>query len=150
MRGKEMRTQTQAFVRQLLRDTKLTVVAGLLFGGMLSAVALLVFVFKGSWPFQHLEISPLRAIITYLLVGGLAGLLIGLVLPLTRWMLGAAVVAFVATFAIWFVVGRWTNPGDPLLETVKTSLVLGAAFGLPMGVGFWYQGRRYHRTGTWS
>jgi hypothetical protein len=65
-------------------------------------------------------------------------------------MLGAALVAFLAAFAIWFVLGWSTNPDDPLLETVKTSLVLGAAFGLPMGIGFWYQGRRYNRTGKWS
>jgi hypothetical protein len=65
-------------------------------------------------------------------------------------MLGAALVAFVAVFAIWFVLGWSINTDDPLLETVKTSLALGAAFGLPMGIGFWYQGRRYNRTGKWS
>jgi hypothetical protein len=137
------------FARRIVRDTKFTVVAGLLFGAMLSAVALLVLVFKGDSPFDHLQISPLRAITTYLLAGGLAGLLIGLMIPLTRWMLGAALVAFVAAFAIWFAIGWSTNPDDPL-KTVKTSLVLAAAFGLPMGIGFWYQGRRYNRTGKWS
>ena len=145
-----MRDSTPPFARRIVRDTKFTVVAGLLFGAILSALALLVFVFKGSWPFEHFQISPVRAISTYLLVGGLAGLLIGLVLPLTRWMLGAALVAFVAAFAMWFVLGWSINPDDHLLETMKTSLILGAAFGLPMGIGFWYQRRRYNRTGKWS
>jgi hypothetical protein len=137
-------------VRRIIRDTKITVAAGLVFGAALSAIAVLVFVFKGSRPFEHLQTSLLTTITSYLLAGGLAGLLIGLALPLTRWMLGAALVAFVAAFVIWFVLGWSINPDDPLLATVKTSLVLGAAFGLPMGIGFWYQVRRYNRTGKWS
>lgn len=86
----------------------------------------------------------------YLVAGALAGLILGLLLPLTRWVLGAALVSFIVAFIVWFIVGYWISPGDPIIETVKMSAVLGAAFGLPMGIGFWYQGRRYQRTGKWS
>ena len=82
--------------------------------------------------------------------GGLAGLLIGLVLPLTRWMLGAALLAFVVAFVIWFVIGWSTSPDDPMLDILKSSALLGAAFGLPMGIGFWYQARHYDRSGKWT
>jgi hypothetical protein len=121
-----------------------------LFGAMWSAIALVIYLFGGNRPLEHLQVSLVRAIVTYLVAGGLAGLLIGLVLPLTRWMLGAALLAFVVAFVIWFVIGWSTSPDDPMLDILKSSALLGAAFGLPMGIGFWYQARHYDRSGKWT
>jgi hypothetical protein len=116
---------------------------------MYSAWVLLVFLVRGNAPFEHHRVSLLGSIGMYFVAGTLAGLVLGVLLPLTRWVLGAAVVSFIVAFVVWFVIGRSISDGEPLIATVKTSAVLGAAFGLPMGVGFWYQDRIYERTGKW-
>jgi hypothetical protein len=137
-------------MRQIVKDVKLTVALGLIMGAVYSACALFIFLVRGNAPFEHLHVSLLGSIAMYLLAGLLAGLVFGLLLPLTRWVVGAALVSFIAAFVVWFVIGRSISDGERLIDTVKMSAVLGAAFGLPIGVGFWYQGRRYERTGKWS
>ena len=136
-------------LRRISSDVKITVFVGFVFGAVLSAIALAIFLIRGNAPFEHLHISVLRSITTYLIAGAFAGLLVGLLLPLTRWLPGAALVAFIVAFAVWFLVGRSISAGEPLMETVKTSAVLGAAFGLPIGVGFWFQAWRDKRMGKW-
>jgi hypothetical protein len=64
-------------------------------------------------------------------------------------MPGAALVAFLAAFVVWFVVGWSISPREPLLAIAHMSAVLGAGFGLPIGVGFWIQDRLHKRTGKW-
>jgi hypothetical protein len=41
------------------------------------------------------------------------------------------------------------NSEESLVALAHTSAMLGAAFGLPMGVGFWYRNRLFKRTGKW-
>jgi hypothetical protein len=145
-----VRTDTPPVLQRIIRDISFAVPAGLLMGATLSAIAVAIVLFGGNSSFEHFDLSLIRAIIAYLVAGATAGLLVGLLLPLTRWVLGAALLAFTAAFIVWFVIGWSISPADPLLDTMKTSVELGAAFGLPMGVGFWYQARRYRRTGKWS
>jgi hypothetical protein len=139
----------RAFIHRSVRDTALTVVAGVSVGVMFCLVALLIFLFRGFQPFDSNHVSVIRTLTTYLVAGALGGLVVGLTLPLTRWMPGAALVAFLAAFVVWFAVGRSISPQEPLLATAHASAVLGAAFGLPIGVGFWYQNRLDKRTGKW-
>ena len=116
---------------------------------MFCLVALVIFLLRGFQPFDSNHVSVMRTLATYLAAGALGGLVVGFTLPLTRWMPGAALVAFLAAFVVWFVVGWSISPEEPLLATARASAVLGAAFGLPIGVGFWYQNRLYKRTGKW-
>ena len=139
----------RALFRRISSDVKITVFCGLVLGAMFSAIALVTFLVRGNAPFQHLQVSVLRSVATYLIAGTVAGLLVGLLLPLARWLPGAALVAFVGAFALWFFVGWSVSAQEPLIETVKASAVLGAAFGLPIGVGFWFQARRDRRMGKW-
>jgi len=62
---------------------------------------------------------------------------------------GAALVGFVAAFTGWFVIA-WSVKAQPMLQLIKTSAILGGAFGIPIGVGYWFQVKRYLRTGEWS
>lgn len=144
-----MRNGTPRFFRRIIDDTKLTVVIGVSLGVLFSLVALLILLFRGDQPFDSNHVSVVRLLAAYLLAGALGGLVVGLSLPLTRWMPGAALMAFLVMFVVWFVVGLSISPQGPLLAIVRTSVVLAAAFGLPIGVGFWYQDRIYKRTGKW-
>jgi len=137
-------------VRKIIHDIRLGVVIGVLLAVLTSVVALLILLVRGQHPFDSNHLSVVRVIATYLLAGVLGGMLVGLSLPLARWMPGAALVGFLAAFVLWFVVTWSISSEDPLLSILKTSAVLGVAFGLPIGVGFWYQQRRYERTGKWS
>jgi hypothetical protein len=153
-----MRNGTPRFIRRLLSgsgnyrvlaDCAICVIAGVSIGVMFCLIALLIFLFRGLQPFDSNHVSVTRTLATYLVAGALGGLVVGLTLPLTRWMPGAALVAFLAAFVVWFAVGWSISPQEPLLSIAHTSAVLGAAFGLPMGVGFWYQNRLNKRTGKW-
>ena len=144
-----MRAAIPTFVRRIIRDTSLGVVMGIAMGAFFFLVALVILLFRGHRPFESNQVSVARLLITYLLAGALGGLLLGLTLPLTKWMPGAALVAFLTAFVVWFCVGWSISPGKPLLSIVHTSAVLGAAFGLPIGVGFWIQYRLDKRAGKW-
>ena len=138
------------FVRRMIRDTKLTVAAGVALGIMFCLLALLigaVGLLTGHNPFQANHVSVWTLLGAYLLAGALGGLIVGVALPLTRWMLGAALLAFVVAFIVWFVVGLSASDHGSLREIVHASAVLGAAFGLPIGIGFWIQDRIDKRTG---
>ena len=112
-------------------------------------IALVILLVRGHRPFEANQVSVVRLLVAYLVAGGLGGFIVGVALPLTRWMPGAALVAFLGMFVLWFVVGLSMSPQDPFRTIVHTSAVLGAAFGLPIGVGFWIQNRLYERTGKW-
>lgn len=136
-------------VREIASDVRLGVVAGFLLAAFFCVIALLVFLFKGSAAFDSNHTSLGRALSTYLIAGVTGGLLVGLLLRLTKWVLGAAMVGFAGAFILWFVVGWSMNPGEPILGILKSSLVLAAAFGLPLGIGLWLMVRKYQRTGKW-
>lgn len=145
-----MRNRASMFVRRIIRDTTLCIAGGVSVGVFFCLIALVIFLFAGHRPFDSNRVSVARTLGIYLMAGALGGLIVGLTLPLTRWMPGAALVAFLTAFVVWFFIGRSMYPQEPLVATLKTSAVLGAAFGFPMGVGFWYQERRFQRTGKWS
>jgi mannose/fructose/N-acetylgalactosamine-specific phosphotransferase system component IIC len=144
-----MRKRTPEFIRRTIRDTTLCVVLGVSLGAFFCLVALGIFLFGGTRAFEANHVSVISVLGIYLLAGSLGGLVVGLALPLTKWMLGAALVAFVAAFVVWFCVGWSISSQKPLLSIVHTSAVLGAAFGLPIGVGFWIQDRLDKRAGRW-
>jgi len=139
----------RAFIHRSVRDTALIVVAGVSVGVMFCLVALLILLFRGFRPFDTNHVSVIRTLATYLVAGALGGLVVGLTLPLTRWMPGAALVGYLAAFVVWYLMGWSINSEQSLVALAHTSAVLGAAFGLPMGIGLWYQNRRYKRTGKW-
>ena len=126
------------------------VVIGVSLGIMFCLVALLILLFRGQQPFERNNVSVLRLMGAYLSAGALGGVVVGIILPLTRWMLGAALMGFLVMFVVWFLVGSSISPGKPLLGIIHTSAVLAAAFGLPIGVGLWFQDRHDKRTGKWS
>jgi cytochrome bd-type quinol oxidase subunit 2 len=144
-----MRNLLQKLADGTISDTALCMLVGVAMGVFFCLIALGIFLFGGHRNFDANHVSVVRALTTYLVAGALGGLVVGLTLPLTRWMPGAALVAFLAAFVVWFIIGWSMYPQDPLLKIVHTSAVLGAAFGLPIGVGLWFQDRRYKRTGKW-
>jgi hypothetical protein len=137
-------------IRKIAADVKLCVAAGLLIAAFLCLIGILVFVFKGPQFFEDNQTSLTKVLFVYLAAGVLGGLIIGLSLRLTKWMLGAALIGFVTALIVWFLVGWSISPREPIQEILKSSAVLGAAFGLPVSIGLWYQVRRFRRTGRWS
>jgi hypothetical protein len=148
-RWKSITRGISAFVRRFIRDSKLFIALGLSMGVLFCVVALVILFFRGHRPFDANHVSVMKLLGAYLLSGALGGLVVALTLPLARWMLGAALMAFLVMFLVWFVVGLSISEQKPILAIVRTSVVLAAAFGLPLGVGFWFQERRFQRTGKW-
>ena len=69
-------------------------------------------------------------------------------LPLGRRWPGALLLGFITAVPCWFLVSLLLEP-EPLVERVHSSLVLGAAFGPPLGFYGWYLWRRSERGQVW-
>ena len=144
-----MKDAIAIFVRRMSRDIKHGVVLGVAMAVFFCLIALAILLFRGLGPFERNQVSVVRLLATYLSAGALGGLILGVTLPLTKWLPGAALIAFLVAFVVWFCVGWSISPLKPLLSIVHTSAVLGAAFGLPIGVGFWIQYWLDKRAGKW-
>lgn len=118
-------------------------------GGFFCVFALFSLLTQRGRIFEDYGITPFRLMSAYLLAGGIGGLVVGLATPLTKWLLGAGAIGFVGASILWFLVGWSANPAEPMITILKTSLILGAAVGVPLGAGMWYQVRSYRKSGKW-
>ena len=109
----------------------------------------MVFLIRGAQGFERYDTTLFTVVVGYFAAGIFGGLVFGLGLPAARWLPGAAILGFLTASVLWLTIGRTVDPGATLVETLKSSLLLGAAFGIPIGVGMWIQVRRYRRTGRW-
>jgi hypothetical protein len=129
-------------------NVRLATIIGLFLGATYCVIALLIFAMKGNQPFDRNSTTLFRTLGTYLIAFTSVGFIVGITLPLAKWMPGAALVGFLGAFCLWFIVGLAVSR-EPLLTIIKSAGVLGAAFGLPIGIGFWFQDRRFRKTGKW-
>ena len=67
------------------------VLYGLLFATLYSAAAVLIYLFRGSEPFEANEVTLGSTVAVYFLGGILGGAIIGLLLPWTRWRIGSVI-----------------------------------------------------------
>lgn len=120
--------------RNLLNDLVLGIGAGLAIAICLCFYAGILYLFRGPKPFESNGTTLGTVILLYLVGGTVAGAVLGLLFPFTRWRWGAALVGFVAAMPV-FVIFRfalegftpWTK-GDTIVMSVW-ALTLGSTVG---------------------
>ena len=109
-----------------------------------SVIALLIYLFGASTPFQANRTTLPVVLLAYLTGGLIGGVLVGLLRPLNRWKRGAALMGLVGASAAYSAIGiaasgwfwQW-NPED-IFAAVAAPLLIGPA----LGVKIWKQERQ--------
>jgi hypothetical protein len=110
---------------------------GAIFGSLFALVALVVFVLGGQRAFDVQHTSLGSVLLTYLLGGVGAGLITGLLRPLTAWKIGAALVGFLAAIPVGVLLRSATGGSGPWSGSEATTLVIFCAvLGAPLGVAY--------------
>lgn len=127
----------------LRRNMKLSVTVGAGMGVLYSAIAL-IGALGGSRTLQQMRLPAWAVVGLYLTSGVVAGLFVGLLIPIARHMLGAVVVGALTGFLTVLLLSLSLYD---LRGSLHWALVLGSAFGGPMGFYVWYivhKERRWH------
>ena len=108
---------------------------GLAFATVYCAYVTLIFIIGGPGVLDRYGVSLGEVVLVYVVGGILSGASVGLLLPLTRWKAGSALVGVVAMLPV-FVGIAYTVAGPPPWEfpqkfaTVLSSVVVGGLGGL--------------------
>jgi hypothetical protein len=112
-------------------DIKTGVVSGLIIATVYSVYTIVLFITRGTAPFDANGVTPAGVIAAYYGGGLVAGGIVGVFRPLLRWRLGATFVGIVAAFAVFAGIGM-ANEGYLWHWTARTwqvsiiaSLILG-------------------------
>ena len=108
---------------------------GLVYALIYSIIALVVGLFSGGSVFAWRQTSLGGLLAAYALSGVVVGTVVGILLPLARWKVGAAIIGMIGTIPYMSLV-RGSIPGlGPwsLVDTV-TVAVLTIFFGIPAGL----------------
>jgi hypothetical protein len=115
---------------------------GLGLATVLSCIVLVLVAVRGPQALRSYGIGLPLMLLGYYVSGVLGGAVVGLLLPLARWPLGAALVGVIAGSIVYALAG-WLVTGQGERAAVLPGLTLiGAAVGAAVGVGLWY-GERY-------
>ena len=126
-----------------LGRTLLGAKVGFAFGVLYSAWLLLLLLLNGPAYFQARGINVLLLVGAYLLSGLLAGSLVGMVQPVVRNWLGAAIVGYLVSFPILHLIGMTDGAADPLgAEALRVTAVTAALLGPAGGIILWFIFRR--------
>ncbi len=119
---------------------------GLSFAGVYTAFVLVVALLRGSAPFERVGTTLPKAIAAYVVAGLLGGAAFGLLLPVGRTRLGAAVLGFVIALPVMYTITIAMDPAA-LENTSRWVVTLGSAviLGPAGGLSLWYVNRRYER-----
>lgn len=112
----------------------LTIVAGVLIGLLYSAVAAIIYVLSDPKQFQEVGIGLTDLVKAYIGGFAVAGAIVGLLLPLGRWAIGAALIGFVAAVPavsmIAVTLWGWPFTRHTIYTIGVASLVFGPTFGV--------------------
>lgn len=139
MRSKFVRRSASGERSPILERVRKCVEVGFGMGAVFSAwVALLALIqFSTTITTRNgTEVNVFAVMATYLLGGTAAGAVVGVLLPLTRWVVGAVVVGILAAVPVFFGVAV-AGSGWPLTsEDMLVVVIVSVAFGGTAGVVF--------------
>ena len=107
-------------------------------------LVLLIYVFRGSAPFERAGTTLSQVSLGYLIGGLVGGVVFGLLLPLGKTRAGAALLGFVVAVPVIHVIMLAVDESalygtSRLVITLLTAVILGPA----CGVAVWYMDRSY-------
>lgn len=105
---------------------------GIIVAALLSLVAVMVYGIRGPDVFERLGVSLPAVVTLYFLAGIIGGAVVGLLLPLTTWRLGASLVGAVAASPLYVGAGLLLGHSD-----LVGGLVLAVLVGGGVGYGLW-------------
>jgi len=108
---------------------------GLAMAALYVAYVVVLYLGRGSEPFDKLHTSLLVVILSYVVLGPIAGAVVGLLQPLSATRIGSMFVAFVGACLVYFGIGIAMN-GSPLRWSASDWLVVpiaGVIFGVLLG-----------------
>ena len=110
---------------------------GAIFGLLYASLAVVIFLVGGQAPFEAGHSSFEKMIATYLVGGVGAGLIVGMLKPLTQSKVGAAIVGSLAAIPVGILLRFATGHPGPWqgTDTVVT-LLFCAMLGAPLGVAY--------------
>ena len=111
---------------------------GVWMGTCYAVIGAVITLVRGPTAFRQFGLSPVFAIVLYLAEGLFAGLVVGLLRPLTRWAVGASLVGILAIAPFAFIAYA-VLPGNSsrLLLPIVYSIMLGGGGGF----AFWMSAR---------
>ena len=129
-------TPAQEAVIEYVITVFVSIVAGVVVGLIYSAVAVLIYVLSGPAQFQEEGIRVIDLAKVYIGGFSMAGAIAGLLLPLGRWAVGAALIGFLAALPavtmIAITLWGWPFTRHTIYTIGVASLVFGPTFGLMM------------------
>ncbi len=108
-------------------------------GAAFSVWAVLLFLLRGTDPFDEIQIGLGQAMIFYLAGGATGGLIVGLLWPLAKWRIGAYLVSILTFFVLAFCMVVQLS-GSPVVWDYSSWLavpLLAIIFGLAFGNSIW-------------
>lgn len=130
-----MRTTVNTLGSRLLERIVWGARWGLRFGLTFDAIAVIVFLLSGPSERERNGVTFATVILLYSSAGLIAGLVVGVLLPLTRWKVGAATVGVLAALPVGVLVRLMTDGLTGwTAEDTATALLFALAVGAPSGI----------------
>jgi hypothetical protein len=125
-------------------NVRTTIVIGMIMATVYSAYAVVLYVLRGSAPFESDDTTIWVVLLTYYSAGALGGAVIGALLPLARWRVGRTMLTFlgvsIAILCIEIAMSGpfWHWSGDTWHELMVLTLIFGSllSFTLPRASNF--------------
>jgi len=114
---------------------------GVWFGVAYSAWALVLLLLRGSEPFDRLGTTVGKAILFYLAAGVISGTIIGLLLPIGRWLAGALLIGVMAGIPVGALIAVINHSRVDWWQEIPTGVEWGALEGALLGVVVWSTNR---------
>jgi hypothetical protein len=115
------------------------VIYGLGGGITFAAWVTILFLFRGTEPFDEQGVNFASVVVFYLVGGATGGLVAGILWPLTKWRAGACLVGLLVAFVVSIGL-MYLLAGNPLswdIAVILTILIMTVIYGLYIGYQLW-------------
>jgi hypothetical protein len=139
-----MKSSMRPLTGDLSRNLRVGVALGLAFACCYAVYVLVLWLLRGAEPFREAGTTLAFVVASYFGAGLGSGAIVGLLLPLGRSRIGAALVGLFAAVPAFFAFGMAAEPGSAWFTSMpKYALIAAVVMGPPAGLIMWYQNRQF-------
>ena len=133
---RRVRRHTSSYLAKLSAQVRQGVLIGLTLAALYCAYAVVQFVLRGAAPFDAHDVTLRMVLATYVACGIAGGVVYGLLHPLANSLLGRTVLGVLIATLVFFGITVATHglPRQWGRASWENTLILGAIFGLPIGM----------------